>query len=458
LKVSVVIPTYNEEKFVENLIKSLLDQDYNGEYEIIFVDNNSTDGTLEILKKYPVKILIEEKTGVTHARQKGFTNAQGEIILSTDADCVVPRDWIRKYVEEFEKDPEVIALNGPVYFKEVFNFTSLLFKILSRLVWRIETLIRGNYSFSGGNFAVRREYFYKVGGFRTDLGTGEDIDLGNRLKKLGKVKTINNPVITSSRRFREGFFKSVFLYILLNYFYLNIFKKPFLKSLKPIREVGRFSPNPIFAFSIIFLVFLLFIYRALAYKIPKRDYIIFERERDVLITFDDGPGKYTLQILDTLDKYGVKAIFFLVGRNVEIHPDLVKEIHRRGHIIGNHSYSHSPLLLLWGFDRVYKEIDSTNKLIERITGEKVIFFRPPYGRYSRAMDSVVRVLGMKVILWNDDSEDWKNLPKPLLISNILRQVKPGSIILLHERRNTLKALGPLIDSLRGRGYMVKGWE
>lgn len=434
MKASVVIPTYNEEKFVENLIKSLLDQDYNGEYEIIFVDNNSTDGTLEI---YPVKILIEEKTGVAHARQKGFTNAQGETILSTDADCVVPRDWIRRYVEEFEKDPEVISLNGSVYFK-------------SQLVWRIEILIRGNYSFSGGNFAVRREYFYKVGGFRTDLG--------NRLKKLGKVKTINNPVITSSRRFREGFFKSVFLYILLNYFYLNIFKKPFLKSLKPIRKVGRFSPNPIFAFSIFLLAFLLFLYEALAYKIPKRDYIIFERERDVLITFDDGPGKYTLQILDTLDKYGVKAIFFLVGRNVEIHPDLVREIHRRGHIIGNHSYSHSPSMLLWGFDKVYKEIDSTNKLIERITGEKVIFFRPPYGRYSRAMDSVVRILGMKVILWNNDSEDWKNLPKPLLVSNILRQVKPGSIILLHERINTLKALGPLIDSLRGRGYMVKGWE
>ncbi len=450
MKVSVVIPTYNEEKFVENLIKSLLDQDYKGEYEIIFVDNNSTDGTLEILKKYPVKVLIEEKKGVAHARQKGFTNAQGEIILSTDADCVVPRDWIRKYVEEFEKDPEVIALNGPVYFKEVFNFTSLLFKILSPLVWRIETLIRGNYSFSGGNFAVRGEYFYKVGGFRTDLGTGEGIDLGNRLKKLGKVKTINNSVITSSR------IKSVFLYILPNYFYLNIFKKPFLKSLKPIREVGRFSPIPIFGFSIIFLVFLLFLYEVLAYKIPKRDYIIFEREGDVLITFDDGPGKYTLQILDTLDKYGVKAIFFLVGRNVEIHPNLVREIHRRGHIIGNHSYSHSPLL--WNFDKVYKEIDSTNKLIERITGEKVIFFRPPYGRYSRAMDSSVRVLGMKVILWNDDSEDWKNLSKPLLVSNILRQVKPGSIILLHERRNTLKSLGTLIDSLRGRGYMVKGWE
>jgi peptidoglycan/xylan/chitin deacetylase (PgdA/CDA1 family) len=115
-------------------------------------------------------------------------------------------------------------------------------------------------------------------------------------------------------------------------------------------------------------------------------------------------------------------------------------------------------MFLWGFDMVYKEIDSTNKLIERITGEKVIFFRPPYGRYSRAMDSVVRVLGMKVILWNDDSEDWKNLSKPLLVSNILRQVKPGSIILLHERRNTLKSLGPLIDSLRGRGYIVKGWE
>jgi peptidoglycan/xylan/chitin deacetylase (PgdA/CDA1 family) len=115
-------------------------------------------------------------------------------------------------------------------------------------------------------------------------------------------------------------------------------------------------------------------------------------------------------------------------------------------------------MFLWGFDMVYKEIDSTNKLIERITGEKVIFFRPPYGRYSRVMDSVVRVLGMKVILWNDDSEDWKNLSKPLLVSNILRQVKPGSIILLHERRNTLKALGPLIDSLRVRGYMVKGWE
>lgn len=188
LKVSVVIPAYNEEKYIKNCIESLLSQDYEGEYEIIVVDNGSTDRTLEILKNYPIKVIIEPRKGIAFARQTGFINASGDIILSTDADTIVPKNWIRKYVEEFEKDKELVGINGPIEFKEIFNFTSLIFKIFTPFILKIEKLIRGNVSFTGANFAVKKDAFLKIGGFNTNFETGEDIDLGNRLKKSWENK------------------------------------------------------------------------------------------------------------------------------------------------------------------------------------------------------------------------------------------------------------------------------
>ncbi|MEO0143303.1 MAG: glycosyltransferase [candidate division WOR-3 bacterium] len=454
LKVSVVIPAYNEEKYIKNCIESLLSQDYEGEYEIIVVDNGSTDRTLEILKNYPIKVIVEPRKGVAFARQTGFTNASGDIILSTDADTIVPKNWIRKYVEEFEKDNELVGVNGLIEFKEIFNFTSLIFKIFTPFILKIEKLIRGNVSFTGANFAVKKDAFLKIGGFNTNFETGEDIDLGNRLKKVGKIKTINNVVITSSRRFKMGFFKSLFIYVLFNYISLILFKRPIMRHLPPIREV---KINPIFGFSIlgILLIFLSYfeLHAQHTKKLLSKNYIFFRlvNKGEVLITFDDGPSPYTKQILDTLDKYNVKAIFFLVGKNIEKYPDAVKEIYKRGHIIGNHSYSHSVLLIFKDYKTIKKEIDSTNKLIENITGFKPYLFRPPYGIYSPVTDSVIRELNMKVILWNVDSEDWKLKNQDEIYFNVIKDLKGGSIILFHERKNTLKVLGKIIREIDKRG-------
>jgi len=456
MKVSVVIPVYNEENYIKNCIEALLNQDYEGEYEIIVVDNGSTDRTLEILKNYPVKIIIEPKRGTAYARQTGFLNAKGDIILSTDADSIVPRDWIRKYVEEFKNNPDIIALNGQIKFKEVFNLTSLIFKIFTPMVLKIEKIFKGNNSFAGANFGVRKEAFLKVGGFNVNFKTGEDIDLGNRLKKIGKVKTINNCVITSSRRFKMGFFKSIFIYIILNYIFLNIFKKPIMNNLPPIREIKkRYAFG--FLIAIFILIFISYIeVNAHTKQILNKSYIfthVYDKNV-VLITFDDGPSPYTKAILDTLDKYKVKAIFFLVGKNIEKYPDEVKEIYKRGHIIGNHSYSHSPFLIFKDYKTIRNEIDSTNKLIEKLTGFKPDLFRPPYGRYSYIMDSVIRDLNMKVILWDNDSEDWKILNPNGIYFNVITHIRGGSIILFHERKNTLKVIGHVIRTIREKGYKV----
>ena len=129
-------------------------------------------------------------------------------------------------------------------------------------------------------------------------------------------------------------------------------------------------------------------------------------EKKIALTFDDGPHyKYTDEILDILEKYGVKATFFVIGVNAERHPEKVKRIALSGHEIGNHTYSH-PHLKKVSAQELESEIEKASEVISRLTGKKPVLFRPPEGYCTEEISAVASAMDYRIILWNIDTRDW----------------------------------------------------
>ncbi|MFJ7728305.1 polysaccharide deacetylase family protein [Neobacillus sp. NPDC097160] len=158
----------------------------------------------------------------------------------------------------------------------------------------------------------------------------------------------------------------------------------------------------------------------------------------IALTFDDGPNPvYTPQLLDLLKKYDVKATFFVVGSKVKSYPDIIKRMSREGHTIGIHhfehisSWIHSP-------SRIKKQLQMTEQAITECTGEKVTFYRPPWGSFN--LFSLLVSNRYKVILWSHIFGDWKAAKgKNGLLEELLTATEPGSILLLHDCGETLGA-------------------
>lgn len=183
--------------------------------------------------------------------------------------------------------------------------------------------------------------------------------------------------------------------------------------------------------------------------------------RKVLLTFDDGPNpRVTPKILEILRKRNLKAIFFVLGLQVKKYPDIVKQIHSEGHIIGNHSYNHKDLTKLTR-DQIEAQIDTTNDLIEAITGEKVTFLRPPYGALNPTVTNIIVTKGMSIMLWDVDPQDWKNKNQFETLHNLQKQLHIGSkrerggIVLMHDiYGSTARALDPFLDKLVENNFSI----
>jgi polysaccharide deacetylase family sporulation protein PdaB len=172
------------------------------------------------------------------------------------------------------------------------------------------------------------------------------------------------------------------------------------------------------------------------------------------LTFDDGPlSKTTPEILAVLREKKVKATFFVIGENVERFPLLVKQEIDEGHEVGSHSYTH-PLLHKLAKNLVARELNKTDDIIS-MYAPKPMLFRPPQGKYNSTISKLARENGYTIILWSIDTLDWRHPPVGKVASAVLENIKPGSIILLHDgitNSPTPEALGFIIDGLRDRGY------
>lgn len=170
----------------------------------------------------------------------------------------------------------------------------------------------------------------------------------------------------------------------------------------------------------------------------------------VALTFDDGPSStYTKALLKGLKKRGVKATFFLTGERIQYSKKLVKKMKKDGHIIGNHTYSHIDLAKT-GYDEAKKEIEDTNNAIMEITGEKPKYLRPPYGDWN---DKLLEETDMSIVLWSVDPEDWKDRNADVVAKRVIKNTRPGDIILLHDIfKTSVEAAFKIIDELQDKGY------
>lgn len=176
----------------------------------------------------------------------------------------------------------------------------------------------------------------------------------------------------------------------------------------------------------------------------------------VALTFDDGPHpRYTRQVLAVLREHHVPAAFFVIGTEAKKHPDILREIASDGHIVGNHSYTHSSLVSL-PFGGVQEEIEKTEGVVKEAIGEKPRFFRPPYGDFNLEILDLAFTGGYLPVLWNVDPADWSRRGANLIADRVVSQAGAGSVILLHDgggnQEATVEALPTIIRALKATGY------
>ena len=173
----------------------------------------------------------------------------------------------------------------------------------------------------------------------------------------------------------------------------------------------------------------------------------------IAITFDDGPHPETENVLRLLEKYNAKGTFFCIGSQIEKYPEIFKKIIDQGHVVGNHTYTHSPKMGFFSTARVSDELQRTNKIIE-ITGSKnVKLSRPPYGVTSPSIAKALKRAGLYVIGWNIRSLDTVIKEEDVIFRRIKNMLAPGSIILLHDTSaRTVNVLEQLLVLLQQNNY------
>ncbi len=260
IKYSIVIPCYNEENYIRKAIRSLKNQTYKGKFEIIVVNNNSTDRSVSIIKKEKVRLINETKAGVCFAREAGTLKAKGEIVISTDADTVFKKDWLAKIDKKFTQNKDLIAVCGSCRFIDGPWWGKIYTHFLFGYNYLYSILSGHPFYITATNTAFKKQYFEGY-----DLSTmqgGDELYLLHSLRKHGKIKFLPfNPTLTSGRRLTRGLFYNIFVtffYYYLGAYYLNkIFKRPVIGSYPAFRTTIK-KTRISFSLPALVLVVLLF--------------------------------------------------------------------------------------------------------------------------------------------------------------------------------------------------------
>jgi peptidoglycan/xylan/chitin deacetylase (PgdA/CDA1 family) len=177
----------------------------------------------------------------------------------------------------------------------------------------------------------------------------------------------------------------------------------------------------------------------------------------VALTFDDGPWEDTPAVLDLLAQYHIKATFCMVGRQVAAHATLVRRMVAEGHTLCNHTWSHDEMLRTRSTDQIAADLQRTNDAIHAVVPSAAIgYFRAPGGNFSSQVVNIAAAMGMTSIYWSVDPQDWRGPGVQSIITNVLKNTRPGSIVLLHDGAGpqTVTALRTILPDLAGRYTLI----
>jgi glycosyltransferase involved in cell wall biosynthesis len=229
-RVSVVIPAYNEEKYLPQALSSLRQQSHK-DFELLVVDNNSTDATKDIARKFGATVITEDRQGYVYALSRGLREAKGDVVAVMDADTRAFPSWVAT-IQKLFVDQEVVAATGAIRTSQLFSLGHFLIDGLYSLFLLLNFCI-GKPHLSGFNFAVRREALEKAGGMNVQFTMSPDVDLGLRMKQYGKVVYAHSMVVLCSTRRFEGNALNTFLDYAKGYWYAVWLRKP-----PPVRQVA----------------------------------------------------------------------------------------------------------------------------------------------------------------------------------------------------------------------------
>lgn len=186
--------------------------------------------------------------------------------------------------------------------------------------------------------------------------------------------------------------------------------------------------------------------------------------KQIALTYDDGPNDpHTLHLLEVLARQETRATFFLIGRYVQRRPEIVREIVRAGHIVGNHTYAH-PLLIFKSATEIRQELSACHSALQDAIGDSAGFsnlFRPPFGGRRPAVLRIVREMGLEPVMWNVAGQDWKVPAAAVIEQKIAKRIRGGDVILLHDgghqhmgadRAQTVLATDRLVTRYKSQGY------
>ena len=215
--ISVVIPAFNEEEHIGACLASLAAQETSQTFEVIVVDNASTDNTAAIARRYAsrmnLRIVHEPRKGRGRARRTGYRVAKGDIFLSTDADIVLPPHWVETMSTTLRRK-KAVGVVGDVQIADCHKFVNQAYNTLRPFIAVGFRLWYGHWLLNGGNSAYERWAYEAAGGFNATIDAQDDTEFSRRLSKIGKTRFVLNASITASgRRFRNGFLTGVSMYI-----------------------------------------------------------------------------------------------------------------------------------------------------------------------------------------------------------------------------------------------------
>jgi cellulose synthase/poly-beta-1,6-N-acetylglucosamine synthase-like glycosyltransferase len=223
---TVIVPAYNEQALIGSCLDSLLSQTLPGEkYEIIVIDNNSTDLTAKIALDRGIRVEKELVKGYVHAIRKGIEISQTEYIAFTDADCIVPCDWLERIILHFDESTQIVGVGGKLAFYDIQPIVDKTFRSILYL----------NKALPGNNMAIKREALAWIGGVDPKVNLTVDYWLTLKLRKVGKLKIDRRLVVqTSGRRFRSSFDSDIRYFI--NMMSMQVSSKPLFYDFPDIRD------------------------------------------------------------------------------------------------------------------------------------------------------------------------------------------------------------------------------